>query len=70
MGLPLSASTWEFAREVEASLNSAHGRTVATDSGTSPVRVHAGAREGGSDAFACILEEEEEEEEDKEVPAA
>ncbi len=40
---------------------------MATDSGTSPVCVHAGAREGGSNAFACILEEEEEEEE---VPAA
>jgi hypothetical protein len=38
-----------------------------TDSGTSPVRIHAGACEGGSDAFACILEEEEEEEE---VPVA
>jgi hypothetical protein len=39
VGLPLSASTWELAREVEASLNSAHGRTVAIDSGTSPIQI-------------------------------
>ncbi len=43
---------------------------MATDSETSPIRIHTGVREGGFDAFACILEEEEEEEEEEEVPAA
>ncbi len=43
---------------------------MATDIGTSLVRVHARACEGSSNAFACIFEKEEEEEEEKEVPAA